>query len=71
MSTQAPTLSDLLGALHTRGVRAAATEYEKHLGERRTRVTLEAWVPAEQREQFIEIFETLSGIERVRIEPLG
>ena len=71
LTGQAPTLSDLLGALHGGGVRAAATEYEKHLGEGRTRVTIEAWVPAEQREQFIEIFETLPGIERVHVEPLG
>jgi putative Mg2+ transporter-C (MgtC) family protein len=71
LTEQAPALSDLLGALDERGVRASATEYEKHLGERRVRVTLEAWVPAGEREHLIEIFETLPGIERVRIEPLG
>ena len=71
LTDQAPALSDLLGALHERGVRASATEYEKHLGERRVRVTLEAWVPLGEREQLVEIFETLPGIEHVRIEPLG
>jgi hypothetical protein len=44
---------------------------ERHLGERRVRVTLEVWVPAGEREHLVEIFETLPGIERVRIEPLG
>jgi putative Mg2+ transporter-C (MgtC) family protein len=71
LTERAPALSDLLGALDERGVRASATEYEKHLGERRVLVTLEAWVPAGEREHLIEIFETLPGIERVRIEPLG
>jgi len=52
-------------------VRASATEYEKHLGERRTLVTLEAWVPAGEREHLVEILETLAGVERVRIEALG
>lgn len=71
LTDQAPPLSDLLGVLHERGVHASATEYEKHLAERRTRVTLEALVPAGEREHLLEIFETLPGIERVRIEPLG
>jgi hypothetical protein len=52
-------------------VRASATAYEKHLGERRVRVTLEASVPLGEREHLVEIFETLPGIERVRIEPIG
>jgi putative Mg2+ transporter-C (MgtC) family protein len=71
LTEQAPSLSDLLGALQARGVRASATEYEKHLGERRVLVTLEASVPAGEREHLVEILETLPGIERVRIEPVG
>jgi len=71
LTGEAPPLSDLLGALHERGVRADATEYEKNLGERRVRVTLEALVPLGEREHLVEIFEALPGIERVRIEPLG
>jgi hypothetical protein len=71
LTEQAPALSDLLGALRERRVRASATEYEKHLGERRVRVTLEAWVPLGERERLVEIFEALPGLEHVRIEPLG
>jgi hypothetical protein len=52
-------------------VRASATEYEKHLGQRRVRVTLEVWVPLDEREHLVEIFEALPGIEHVRIGPLG
>ena len=52
-------------------MRASATEYEKHLGQRRVRVTLEVWEPLDEREHLVEIFEALPGIEHVRIELLG
>jgi hypothetical protein len=52
-------------------VRASATQYEKHPEQRRVRVTLEVWVPLDEREHLVEIVEALPGIEHVRIEPLG
>ena len=71
LTEEGPPLSALLDALDKRGVRARATEFEKDLGQRRIHVALEAWMPTGERENLVDIFEALPGIERVRIEPIA
>lgn len=67
----APSLSALLADLSARGVHASATPYDKHVIERRVRVTLDARVPEQEGEALVELFEAHPGVEHVRIEPIG
>lgn len=71
LTEAAPPVAALIARLEERGVRAAATEYDKHVIERRIRVTLEALVPEEARETLVELFEAQPGVEHVRIEPIA
>jgi hypothetical protein len=60
-----------VGARHAWPARPPAHAHDRRVGLDDLHGRVEAWAPAEEREQLIEIFETLPGIERVRIEPLG
>jgi len=71
LSDAAPPLSDMLAALAARGVRASATDYDRDLADRRSRIALDVRVPIAERERLLELLETQPGVEHVRIEPLS
>jgi putative Mg2+ transporter-C (MgtC) family protein len=66
----APPLAAILDGLTQKGIVVAPAEYEKHIEERRVRVTFQARVPETTSDDLIAVLESQAGVKRVRVEPV-
>jgi len=66
----APPLAEIVAHLSTRGVDVAPTDYEKLVDDRRITVTFQAQVSDGAGDDLLEVLESVTGVVRVKVEPL-